>query len=323
MLASQNEAVDRPASPLLLGVVFVILGSSSYGMLSTFVKLAYQKGYTTAEVTAAQFFWGVVLLSVLSALVERNSRKGSRQDLRRLMLGGVSVGLTSVLYYAAVQYIDASVAVVLLMQSVWMGVVVESVQTRRSPSVTKLAAVGLVLFGTALATDLLDASASGLDVRGVIFGLFAAVSFSATMYATNSVATHLPAIRRSLFMLYGGSLVVLVFACLTQLAPHYLGVHLLPQTFLAPKPFSFEIFMTYGLIVAIFGTVIPPIMLNRGFPITGVGLGSILSAIELPFAIVIAFVFLGEVISVTQWVGVFTILGAIVLMNYRLVKLPR
>ena len=319
MHASSEVKNNLNSRHLLLGVTFVVLGSSSYGMLSTFVKLAYRQNYSTAEVTSAQFFWGLVFLSILSFVFDRKSVGVTTRDAKALMTGGISVGLTSVLYYAAVQYIAASIAVVLLMQSVWIGVVVEALQTRRVPSKLKIASVGLVLLGTALATNLLNAAAGTLDVRGLVFGFLAALSFSATMYATNSVATHLPPIKRSLFMLCGGSAVVALFAFFTQIGPHYLGLSLLPREFVALKPFDFQIFLTYGLVVAIFGTVIPQIMLNRGFPITGVGLGSILSAIELPFAIVIAFLFLGEVINVTQWAGVAMILGAIILMNYRLI----
>ena len=38
---------------LLKGVFLVGLGATSYGMLATFVKIAYNEGYTTAEVTTS------------------------------------------------------------------------------------------------------------------------------------------------------------------------------------------------------------------------------------------------------------------------------
>jgi drug/metabolite transporter (DMT)-like permease len=308
------------ADRLLVGILFVLLGSASYGMLSTFVKLAYRQGYSTAEVTIAQFFWGVLCLSGLSLLVVQGSPKASASDRRQLMLGGLSVGLTSCLYYVCVKYIDASVAVVLLMQSVWIGVVIEAFQTRRLPSGLKIVSVILTLIGTVLATNILNSSSLHLDLTGLVFGFLAAVSFSVTLFSSNSIATHLHPVKRSLLMLYGGCVVVLGFALLTQIGPFYFGMQWVPAGFIHLKPFDYRILYSYGFVVAIFGTVIPPIMLNRGFPITGVGLGSILSAIELPFAIVIAFTFLGESINALQWVGVFTILSAIVLMNSRLLK---
>ena len=291
------------ANSSIKGIAFVVLGASSYGMLSTFVKLAYLQGYTTAEVTVSQFAWGALVLSLMSLMEDREKPRATQWNLLTLMAAGLTLGLTSILYYAAVQFIAASVAVVLLMQSVWMGVVIESIQVRKFPSVSKLAAVVLILIGTLLATNLIGREHVTLDLRGVILGLLAALSFSITMLSSNSIATHLSSIKRSQFMLYGGCIVVLIFAFITQ-----------------SRAFDFSIFYKHGLFVAIFGTIIPPVLMNRGFPIVGVGLGSILSSVELPFAVIVSSALLGEKVGLMQWCGVITILSAVVMLNHRLIR---
>lgn len=310
--------IETRSNNMALGVIFILIGSSSYGMLSTFVKLAYKQNFTTAEVTAAQVGWGALILTIMSFFINKETLKATRADIKKLMIAGIPIGLTSVLYYLSVIYIDASVAVVLLMQSVWMGVILEAVQTKKFPGLEKIAAVVLILFGTLLATKLLGASDVSLDPRGVILGMFTAMSFSWTLYATSTVAPHLHSVTRSKFMLYGAVIVVFLFTILTQVGPHYMNLNLIGEEFIRNKAFDPRIFLTYGLFVGIFGTVIPPIMLNKGFPIVGVGLGSILSSLELPVAVFVAFTFLGEVVSGTQWIGVLIILSAIVLLNYRL-----
>lgn len=306
---------------LLIGILFIVLGSSSYGMLSTFVKLSYKEGFTTPEVTVAQFAWGALIVSLMALFQKNKGSRANAQDIRKLMIAGIPLSLTSILYYLTVRYIDASVGVVLLMQSVWMGVIVEAVQKKKLPSIEKIMAVVLVLFGTLLATKMIGSGNVDLDIRGIILGMITAMSFSWTLYSTSSVANHLDPIVRSKFMLYGGSIVVALFAILTQFAPHYLGLQLVGEDFIFNKAFNPSIFLSYGLFVAIFGTVIPPIMLNKGFPICGVGLGSILSSIELPVAMTIAYIFLGEIVNSLQWMGVLTIIGAIVLLNYRMFSL--
>ena len=45
---------------VLKGVFLVGLGATSYGMLATFVKMAYDEGYSTPEVTTAQFVLGIL-----------------------------------------------------------------------------------------------------------------------------------------------------------------------------------------------------------------------------------------------------------------------
>ena len=316
MATHVSQVESTHSNNLTAGIIFILIGSSSYGMLSTFVKLAYKQNFTTAEVTASQFIWGAFVLAVMSLFI-KNAKKATATDITKLMIAGIPVGLTSVLYYLSVKYIDASVAVVLLMQSVWMGVIVEYFQTKKTPSLEKLIAVAFIIFGTLLATKVLGATHITLDIRGLVLGILTAVCFSWTLFSTNSVASHLHSITRSKYMLYGGLVVVMLFTLLTQIAPYYFDLHLVGEDFIFNKAFNPEIFLTYGLIVAIFGTIIPPIMLNQGFPIVGVGLGSILSSAELPVAMLIAFTFLGEVVNPIQWLGVFFILSAIVLMNYK------
>lgn len=217
---------------LFVGIIFIVLGSSSYGMLSTFVKLAYKENFTTAEVTTAQFAWGVFILSILALLQKNKGPKIQKKDIKQLMIAGIPLSLTSILYYLSVRYIDASVAVVLLMQSVWMGVIVESVISRKLPGIEKVAAVILILFGTLLATKVIGAENMNLDPRGLILGMITAMCFSWGLYSTSSVANHLNPITRSRFMLYGGAIVVALFTLLTQIAPYYMNIHLVSEGFL-------------------------------------------------------------------------------------------
>lgn len=308
----------RPNNNLAMGVIFILLGSSSYGMLSTFVKLAYRQGFTTAEVTVAQILWGAVILTIMDLLFNKNGKKPTAADNKGLLIAGIPIALTSILYYLTVIYIDASVAVVLLMQSVWMGVIVESIQEKKFPSFVKILSVALVLFGTLLATQIIGQdSFKPMDIRGLVLGMLTAMSFSWTLYSTSAVANHLPAVTRSKVMLYGSCVIVLIFAILTQLGPYYMNLHLVGEEFIKNQPFNPMIFLTYGLFLGIFGTVIPPIMLNKGFPICGVGLGSILSSMELPVAVFVAYTLLSEEVSGKQWLGVLIILLAIVLLNYK------
>lgn len=318
MVQNSKASVD---SLLLKGILYVIVGSSSYGMLSTFVKLAYAKNYTTAEITIAQFVWGALALTILSLFINQ-STKITKKEVTQLLLAGIPIGFTSILYYSAVRYIDASIVVVMLMQSVWIGAIIDSMITKERPTKEKLIAIFLVLLGTLLATNVFNQSNMQLDIRGVVLGFLSAISFSTTFFVTSKIAPHLHPIKRSQIMLYSGSVLVLIFAFLTQIAPYYLNLNLLGQDLIQGKSIDFTIFLNYGLIVAIFGTVIPPIMLNKGFPLVGVGLGSILASIELPFAMTIAFLFLGEIILFEQWIGVLLIIGAIVLLNYKLISSP-
>jgi len=302
----------------LKGIIYVALGASSYGMLATFVKIAYQQGFTTAEVTTSQYVFAIICLLFLNFMIRNKPlEKATDQDLKRLILSGTSMGFTSVLYYLSVRYINASIAVVLLMQSVWIGVLLETIIDKSKISLSKIAAVVLVLIGTVLATNILKSELI-FDFKGYLFGFLAAISFSITLYSTNSVAKHLHPYKRTLFMLFGGAIIVLFFTLFTQILPTYFQIEIVPKEFVFIKPFDSSILYTWGILLSVLGTVLPPILLNKGFPLVGVGLGSIVSALELPVSVTCAFIFLNESVLFIQWIGIFVILGAIIMINWNL-----
>lgn len=305
---------------LTKGILFVAFGASSYGMLATFVKLAYKENYSTAEVTISQFALGIFIVLLLNIFSKKTTAILSKVDVKKLMLAGTTMGFTSVMYYLCVKYLNASIAVVLLMQSVWIGVLIESLQTKKIPSLLKIGAVILVLLGTALATNIFS-SEIHFNLKGFVFGFLSAISFSLTLFSTNSVATHLPPFKRTLYMLFGGAIIVLLFALVTQILPTYANIELINDAdLIVNKQFNFSILFNYGILLSVFGTVFPPIFLNKGFPLTGVGLGSIISAIELPVSVTFAYLLLSEQVNALQWIGILLILFAIILMNYRLIK---
>jgi drug/metabolite transporter (DMT)-like permease len=291
---------------VLKGVFLVALGATSYGMLATFVKLAYHENFTTAEVTTAQFVYGIIGVLLINSFQRVKNKniafKATGENIFHLMLAGTSLGMTSVFYYLSVKYIDVSIAIVLLMQTVWMGVLLEMILDKKLPSFQKIIAVVIVLIGTILATNLIQ-NEIALDWRGLFWGILAAASFTTTMFTANRVATEITSAQRSLYMLLGGAIIVFLFTIVTQ-----------------STPFNFEIFLKWGIIVALFGTIIPPMLLNAGFPLTGIGLGSIVSSLELPVSVLMAYLLLSEKVNGLQWLGIILIILAIVVMNIKFIR---
>jgi drug/metabolite transporter (DMT)-like permease len=286
---------------VLKGVFLVALGATSYGMLATFVKMAYSEGFTTAEVTTSQFILGISGILLINAFQKvknkENVVKATGKNIFYLMLAGTSLGMTSLFYYLAVKYIPVSIGIVLLMQTVWMGVLLEMILEKKLPSFQKIIAVIIVLVGTVLATNIINNDIE-LDWRGIGWGILAAASFTATMFTANRVATKISSAQRSLYMLLGGAVIVFAFAFTTQ-----------------NTPFNPAIFMKWGIVLSLFGTIIPPMLMNAGFPLTGIGLGSIVSALELPVSVMMAFVLLNEKVIFLQWIGILLIILAIIIMN--------
>lgn len=290
---------------VIKGVFLVALGATSYGMLATFVKLAYKDGFSTAEVTSSQFILGIIgvlFINLFQKIKNKNTgTKANSRNILQLMTAGTSMGMTSVFYYLAVKYIPVSIGIVLLMQTVWMGVLLEWFLDKKAPSLQKTIAVFIVIIGTGLAINLFKIDFNDTTINwslGLFWGLLAAGSFTTTMFTANKVALEISSAQRSLYMLLGGAIIVFGFGLYTQ-----------------TTDFNFDIFAKWGIVLALFGTIIPPMLLNAGFPLTGIGLGSIVSSLELPVSVLMAYFLLKEEILLIQWIGITLIILAIVIMN--------
>lgn len=311
---------------LIKGAIFVGLGASIYGMLATIVKIAYNQGFTTPEVTTSQFligFFALFLLNIIQTFFSKKElEKPTSSDVFKLLGAGTSLGMTSLFYYLSVQFIDVSIAIVMLMQSVWIGICIESIILHKFPSSRKVISAIIILLGTLMATNSIQ-SEFNLDWRGIVFGFLAAISFATTMFTSNRIATYLPVLRKSFLMVSGGLVIVSSYLVLTYIFPVYLNMHIFPIPSLEIHSFDISIFWKYGLFLATFGTIIPPILLNIGFPKTGLGLGSIISSLELPVSVSMAFILLNERVILIQWVGILLILLAIVYMNLNSIKFQK
>ncbi|HUH29363.1 DMT family transporter [Gelidibacter sp.] len=288
----------------LKGVLYVAIGATSYGVLATFVKYANNQGIGTAGLAFSQYLFGAFMLSVLVFLFSR--RSGAPQPEGRsfhpkiqLMLFGGFSGLTSSFYYLSIQYVPVSVGIILLMQTIWMGVVLEFFTARALVNRTKILGAIVAIIGTLFAAKIFETDLD-FNPKGIGFGLLAALSFTGMMYGTSRIGLQLSNLVRSQYLVYGGLIVIVIFW----------NVQILQE-------FNWTILITWGVFLGCFGTILPPLLFNKGFPIIGTGLGSIIAALEIPISVFSAYWVLNEEISNLQWLGIVIILFAVLMINFR------
>lgn len=268
--------------------LFVLIGAISYGVLSTIVKLAYAAGFDSAGVSGSQFFFGWILIFML-ALFTKNLRLAPTTAIKLIVIG-ISSGTTGYLYYQSLQTISASVAIILLFQFTWIGVVIDSILSKRLPSRAHFLSAILLIGGAILASA---AYTSSLDVRGTLFGLGAAISFSIFLLASGRVANHLPVIKKSFYMMTGGLLFIMI------MYP--------PTTFLTTSNFENGM-LFYAIPLGLFALILPPLLFAAGAPHLSPASVSLLGAAELPTAVICSVLILGEHLMSSQWIGIIIIL---------------
>src|SRR5690625_864663 len=193
---------------ILIYSFYVILGGCSFGVLAPFVKLGYQYGISTSDSLRLQFMVGFIILAFINLLFIRYPL--SIKTFVKMLLSGIPIALTTTFYYNSLEYLDASIAIVLLFQYTWMGLIVDMVVEKHAPSKEKLGAVVLLFIGSIFAVNIYDINLSNLPPLGLMWGLLAAVSFTCFLLVSGKVANHVPPLRKSMVMSLGAVIVIVI-----------------------------------------------------------------------------------------------------------------
>jgi drug/metabolite transporter (DMT)-like permease len=300
----------------------VLLGAASYGILSTIVVLAYGRGFQLGEVVGSQLLTGFVLACALAWFTkwkekraaglmdsdQRGPRASAYSPLtwkQRLLLmaAGMPTAITGLLYYSSLKYIPASLAIILLFQFTWIGVLIQAISERKRPNRVMLFTLAVLFAGTWLAAGIVEQGMGRLHIAGMILGLLSAVSYSIFLLVSGKAVPSAHPAYRSMWMIGGG--LVLVFV-------------LFPPSFLVNGLLFGSPLMGYGFLLGLFGAFIPPVLFAIGVPRIGEGLAGVLGAVELPVAVLMSSMILHEQVSLLQWAGV-----AIVLLGVAIPELMK
>lgn len=133
-----------------------------------------------------------------------------------------------------------------------------------------------------------------IDFRGILLGVGAGLSYSIAIFASSNIESKVPSSIRSQYLVFGGLILIVLFW----------NVDIIKDIKLSSLP--------WGILIAIFGTILPPLLFTRGIPKTGIALANIIASLEIPVSILSAIIILNESVATIQWIGVLIILIAVV-----------
>lgn len=285
--------------------IFIFIGACSYGILASIVKTGLTAGHTVYELTGSQYLLGFLLLLLTFPFIKRV--KVSFKQIGALMLTGTALSLTGIFYSLSIERVPASLAIVLLFQFTWIGILIEAIYERKIPDKNKVISTAFLMIGTIFASNLLSSTAQPIQFEGVLFGLLSAVTYAVFIFASGKVAVGVPSIQRSIFITLGGLIVLILIA-----GPMLLknGIYL-------------DGLWKYSLSMAFFGAIFPIVLFAIGTPKIDAGLATIVGSAELPAAIAAAMLILGEKISSAQTLGIILILIGISIPQLQFIKFTR
>lgn len=272
--------------------LMVVFAASSYGTLSTMVKLAIGDGYTASEAISSQYIVGFLLALVIYLLTQRKLPR-LYGGFKIILLAGVFTATTGIVYGMSLIYLPASLAVVMLFQFTWIGTLIDCIIRKRLPSRAETISLIVLFLGTILAAGILDVDLSGIDWRGWVYGFAAAVSFSLNMNVNTKQVEGMNTTTRLLFVSFIAALMISFFQS--------------PEIMWNGKLFT-EPLLFYGLALGLLGIIIPIYFFVIAVPKVGGAVSSILSAMELPVAVIVSVLVLSEALSWLQILGIVVIL---------------
>ncbi|OAH57394.1 multidrug transporter [Domibacillus aminovorans] len=271
--------------------LLVVIAASSYGVVSTIIKLAMHSGFSAQEAVTSQFFIGFCIAVCIYLLTNRT--KLSFNGVKILIFAGVLTGLTNIVYGQSLNYLPASLAVVLLFQFTWIGMLISCITKRQLPSRIEFFSIIILVMGSIPAAGLIDVDLSQIPFQGWLWGLAAALCYSLFLFVNGKATTSMTTSNR---------LVIVSFTAFMMSAGFQS-----PEIIWNGTLFNEGLWM-YGLALGLFGMIIPVFLFTIAVPKVGLGMTSILSAIELPIAVMVSVILLSETVTTLQIVGIVTII---------------
>lgn len=305
MANDTNSAATIPVNrDAYIGVIFALLAAVGFSAKAIFVKLAYAESQVDAVTLlalrmafAVPFFIGVAVWARY-----QHAEPLSRHD-RLLVLGLGLIGyyLSSFLDFLGLQYITAGLERLILFIYPTLTVILTALIFKRPVGRITLGAMGLTYAGIAL----VFMHEAGVKQGGSLV-LGAALVFASTLSYSAYLVGAGHAIRRigaSRFTAY--AMVVASAASLLQFGlTHPLGALALPV-----RVYEFSIAM------AIFSTALPVFMLSYAIRRIGSGSASLIGAIGPVSTIYMAYVILGESLTLIQILGSSLVLAGVLIVS--------
>jgi drug/metabolite transporter (DMT)-like permease len=286
-----------PAPGQRIGTVLCLASAAAFGAMAVFGKLAFDAGVGVVTLLFVRFALAAPAFWLMLAL--RGPRPGAsrRALLAGLALGGVGYATQAGLFFAALTRMDASLLALLLYVYPAFVTVAAIALGRETPSRRRLGALLMSSAGVALV--LLGAGAEGFDALGAAMAVGAALTYTAYILVSDGVASEIGPLSLSALVTTGAAITFGVGGAVSgRLDAGFAG----------------EGWLWIGLI-ALVSTVMAIALFFAGLARVGPSTAAILSTVEPPVTVALAFLAFGEALTAVQLAGGALVLMAVLALN--------
>jgi drug/metabolite transporter (DMT)-like permease len=295
-----------------VGPVLCLFSAACFGAMAIFGKLAYQAGVTPSALLVLRFTLAAGLLAGLLVLrpglraapggsTQRSDRPGIPGPLvlTGLGLGAVGFATQAVLYFGALERIDASLVVLVLYTYPLLVTVAAALLGRDRLDPGRVGALILASCGTLLV--LLGAGGTSFDLLGVALAFGSAVTYTCYILVADTVVHRIPPVMLAALVMTGASLTLGARAVLTG------GIDL---------AFGLDGWLWIACI-GVVSTVLAMLAFFAGLRRVGPSTAAIMSMFEPVVTTGLAALTLHEFLTPVQLIGAVVVLSSAVLVQLR------
>ncbi|MGW6172210.1 EamA family transporter [Arthrobacter sp. NPDC055138] len=309
-----QTALHRPGSAVA-GVGIALASSAVFGLSGSFAKGLLEAGWTPGSAVAVRMVAAALVLSLPAALMLRGRWHQLRQNWKTIVLFGlIGVAGCQLFYFNAVATLSVGVALLLEFLAPVLIVLWLWLTSRRMPRPATIAGTVLAVAGLMLVLDVFGPVK--LDPAGVLWGLGAAVCLVVYFFITAKQNDSLPPLVLAAGgLLVGGAAIVVMGAA-----------QILPMAFstddvqLASWNTPWWVPLAGLVLLSTVLSYVTGIMAARAL---GSKVASFVSLTEVLFAVIWAWLLLGELPAVIQLIGGFLIVAGVVLVRSDELRGPR
>lgn len=277
------------------GFLFTVLSALLYGSIGFFGSSLRQQGLSVLDLCLWRFAASaVLLLPFMSFFIVKIGSTASaiKNACMVFALGAIFYSTSTYFYFAASQSLGTGLAMIIFFTYPIYVVMIESFQKKAIPSAKIWIAISLIVVGCVLISC---NKSVHFDQLGLCLGLISAFAYSMYVASSKHVAQSMHPIFATFLVCLGNAAAFFIASIFFQNKSDFI-------------PSYASISWVYILLFAIFGTVLPVLLLLKGMKLISSSEAAIISVLEPVVVLAIGYLMLNEPLTAIQIFGSILIL---------------
>ena len=291
-----------------MGYLFGLLAALLFGANGSVIKVVLASGLSPTQVTQFRTLGAFLISGVILLIIDRTAFRLPRKQIAIMaLLGIVGLALLQVTYAFAIQLLPVGIALLLEYLAVLLVALVAFFFFKEKVKPRIWVAVGCVLLGLTIVAQIWASTLNGL---GVLMALAAAVTLAIYFLVGERQVVATSPLAVAFWTSGFAALAWATFSRWWEVDPAILGEHVSLSGNLASVIVPLWIPLLWLLVM---GSFLPFLLSFAALGRLKATAGGIVASSEVIFAFIVAWLWLGEALSVLQLVGAAIVLAGIIL----------